>query len=208
MPSLLQISLQLIARPSAKKTADRARDETLGAQCRRADDALGDLQATGIQLDLLSGPLTGIYDPHGMGSMLFVVLAVAAQLDRDYIVEYPARSTRGGEGFAWPTSHVFSSTAATIFDGAESTARVIADQLGHSRPSTKQDVHMGSEAALESALTAMAFPGGKAGAKAHQTRNLRPVTWGFGGSPGDRTLNPRIKRSGLSLLADGRQSLS
>ncbi|MFG1678535.1 hypothetical protein ACGFNP_00070 [Nonomuraea sp. NPDC049269] len=29
------------------------------------------LQATGIQLELLSGPLTGIYDPHGMGSMLF-----------------------------------------------------------------------------------------------------------------------------------------
>ncbi|WP_308168103.1 recombinase family protein [Nonomuraea sp. NEAU-A123] len=28
-------------------------------------------QATGIQLELLSGPLTGIYDPHGMGSMLF-----------------------------------------------------------------------------------------------------------------------------------------
>ncbi|MEV1178414.1 recombinase family protein [Nonomuraea sp. NPDC049784] len=43
------------------------------------------LQATGIQLELLSGPLTGIYDPHGMGSMFFAVLAVAAQLDRDYI---------------------------------------------------------------------------------------------------------------------------
>jgi DNA invertase Pin-like site-specific DNA recombinase len=36
---------------------------------------------------LLSGPLTGIYDPHGMGSILFAVLAVAAQLDRDYIRE-------------------------------------------------------------------------------------------------------------------------
>jgi DNA invertase Pin-like site-specific DNA recombinase len=45
------------------------------------------LQAAGIQLELLSGPLTGIYDPHGMGSMLFAVLAVAAQLDRDYIRE-------------------------------------------------------------------------------------------------------------------------
>jgi DNA invertase Pin-like site-specific DNA recombinase len=45
------------------------------------------LQSTGIQLELLSGPLTGIYDPHGMGSMLFAVLAIAAQLDRDYIRE-------------------------------------------------------------------------------------------------------------------------
>lgn len=43
------------------------------------------LQAAGIQLELLTGPLTGLYDPTGMGSMLFAVLAVAAQLDRDYI---------------------------------------------------------------------------------------------------------------------------
>lgn len=45
------------------------------------------LQAAGIQLELLSGPLTGVYDPDGMGSMLFAVCAVAAQLDRDYIRE-------------------------------------------------------------------------------------------------------------------------
>ena len=45
------------------------------------------LQAAGIQLELLTGPLTGVYDPTGMGSMLFAVLAVAAQLDRDYIRE-------------------------------------------------------------------------------------------------------------------------
>jgi DNA invertase Pin-like site-specific DNA recombinase len=43
------------------------------------------LQAAGIQLELLTGPLTGIYDPSGLGAMLFAVLAVAAQLDRDYI---------------------------------------------------------------------------------------------------------------------------
>ena len=45
------------------------------------------LQNAGIRLELLAGPLTGIYDPDGMGSMLFAVLAVAAQLDRDYIRE-------------------------------------------------------------------------------------------------------------------------
>lgn len=43
------------------------------------------LQGGGVQLELLTRPLTGIYDPHGMGSMLFAVLAFAAQLDRDYI---------------------------------------------------------------------------------------------------------------------------
>lgn len=43
------------------------------------------LQDRDVALELLTGPMTGIYDPRGMGSMLFAVLAVAAQLDRDYI---------------------------------------------------------------------------------------------------------------------------
>ncbi len=45
------------------------------------------LETSGIQLELLTGPLTGIYDPAGMGAILFAVLAVAAQLDRNYIRE-------------------------------------------------------------------------------------------------------------------------
>ncbi|MDI5978240.1 recombinase family protein [Amycolatopsis magusensis] len=45
------------------------------------------LQADGIGLEMLTGPLTGIYDPRGMGSMLFAVLAVGAELDRNYIRE-------------------------------------------------------------------------------------------------------------------------
>ena len=45
----------------------------------------GALHGAGIQLELLTGPMTGIYDPAGMGSMLFAVCAVAAQLDCDYI---------------------------------------------------------------------------------------------------------------------------
>jgi DNA invertase Pin-like site-specific DNA recombinase len=45
------------------------------------------LQVHGVQLELLTGPLTGVYDPNGLGAMLFAVLAVAAQLDRNYIRE-------------------------------------------------------------------------------------------------------------------------
>ncbi|UQA96664.1 recombinase family protein [Streptomyces halobius] len=45
------------------------------------------LQTAGVQLELLTGPLIGIYDPNGMGAMFFAVLAVAAQLDRNYIRE-------------------------------------------------------------------------------------------------------------------------
>lgn len=48
---------------------------------------VGTLQAVGIQLELLTGPLTEIYDPNGMGSMLFAILAVGVQLDRNYIRE-------------------------------------------------------------------------------------------------------------------------
>ncbi|MCX5398668.1 recombinase family protein [Streptomyces sp. NBC_00102] len=46
-----------------------------------------ELQAGGIQLELLTGPLTGIYDPNGMGAMFFAVLAIAGQIERNYIRE-------------------------------------------------------------------------------------------------------------------------
>lgn len=47
----------------------------------------GQLQDVGVQLELLTGPLTGIYDPNGRGAMFFAVLAVASQLDSNYIRE-------------------------------------------------------------------------------------------------------------------------
>lgn len=46
-----------------------------------------ELQAGGIQLELLTGPLSGIYDPNGMGAMFFAILAVAGQIERNYIRE-------------------------------------------------------------------------------------------------------------------------
>jgi integrase len=65
-----------------------------------------------------------------------------------------------GEEFSWVTSHVFRKTAATMLDEAGLTARQIANQLGHSRPSLTQDVHMGrgvvdpqAAAALERGLS-------------------------------------------------------
>ncbi|MCX4631326.1 recombinase family protein [Streptomyces sp. NBC_01443] len=47
----------------------------------------GKLQDAGVQLELLTGPLTGIYDPQGMGAMFFAVLAAAAHIERNYIRE-------------------------------------------------------------------------------------------------------------------------
>jgi integrase len=56
------------------------------------------------------------------------------------------REARGSEGFVWVTSHVFRKTAATVMDDAKLTARMIADHLGHSKPSMTQDVYMGRTA--------------------------------------------------------------
>jgi integrase len=70
------------------------------------------------------------------------------------------RTARGTAGFSWVTSHVFRKTCATILDEAGMSARDIADQLGHARPSMTQDVYMGRKivnpataAALEAALS-------------------------------------------------------
>ena len=81
------------------------------------------------------------------------------------------REARGDdEALAWITSHTFRRTAATILDEASLTGRLIADQLGHARPSMTQDVYMGRRAvdsrtaqALESALRDAAPSGVKRG---------------------------------------------
>ncbi|HKS48028.1 MAG TPA: tyrosine-type recombinase/integrase, partial [Amycolatopsis sp.] len=81
------------------------------------------------------------------------------------------REARGSEGFAWVTSHVFRKTAATVMDEAKLTARMIADHLGHAKPSMTQDVYMGRTAvsrATAEALDGMwcedsEFPGSKLG---------------------------------------------
>jgi integrase len=56
--------------------------------------------------------------------------------------------------FSWVTTHVFRKTAATILDEAGLSARVIADQLGHSRPSLTQDVYMARKLPSRAAVDA------------------------------------------------------
>ena len=60
----------------------------------------GQLQGAGVQLELLTGPLTGIYDPNGMGAMFFAVLAAAAQTEPNYIREktLEGQVTAGAKG--------------------------------------------------------------------------------------------------------------
>jgi integrase len=53
------------------------------------------------------------------------------------------RDARGEDALAWVTSHNFRKTMATVLDDGDFSAREIADQLGHARPSMTQDVYMG-----------------------------------------------------------------
>ena len=46
-------------------------------------------------------------------------------------------------GFAWATSHVLRKTTASVLDAGGLSAREIADQLGHARPSITMDRYMG-----------------------------------------------------------------
>lgn len=53
------------------------------------------------------------------------------------------REARGtDEALGWITSHNLRKTTATILDDAGLSARAVADQLGHSRPSMTQDVYL------------------------------------------------------------------
>jgi len=64
---------------------------------------------------------------------------------------------------------VFRKTCATILDEAGLSARAIADQLGHARPSMTQDVYMARKVlnpATAAALEAAAGPGKEATADA------------------------------------------
>ena len=61
--------------------------DELGRLARDSADLMAlaaGLEAGGIRLEVLTGPLAGIWDPRGDGSVLFAVLAAAAGLDRNH----------------------------------------------------------------------------------------------------------------------------
>jgi integrase len=65
------------------------------------------------------------------------------------------REARDAAGFSWVTSHVFRKTCATILDEAGLSARAVADQLGHAKPSMTQDVYLGRKIANPHAAAAL-----------------------------------------------------
>lgn len=65
------------------------------------------------------------------------------------------RAVRSGSSMEWVTSHTFRKTVATLLDQGGSSARLVADQLGHARVSMTQDVYMGRQAVDGSAAAAL-----------------------------------------------------
>lgn len=59
------------------------------------------------------------------------------------------RKVKAGTRFEWVTPHTYRKTVATLLDSQGSSARLVADQLGHSRVSMTQDVYMGRRAVLK-----------------------------------------------------------
>jgi len=66
-----------------------------------------------------------------------------------------AAGTSPADALSWVTSHNFRKTTATILDQAGQTARQVADQLGHSRPSMTQDIYLGRSARNPDAAKAL-----------------------------------------------------
>ena len=65
------------------------------------------------------------------------------------------REARGAGDLAWVTSQTFRKTEATISDEEALSARLIADQLGHARPSMTQDVYLARRVVGDAAAQAL-----------------------------------------------------
>ena len=65
------------------------------------------------------------------------------------------RRARTGTDFEWVKPHTYRKTVATLLDSKGATARMIADQLGHSRISMTQDVYMGRRAVASEVAVAL-----------------------------------------------------
>jgi DNA invertase Pin-like site-specific DNA recombinase len=61
--------------------------DRMGRDMREIMETAWSLQDLRAKLEILSGPLAGIYDPRGMGQIFFAVLAGFAQIEREMMIE-------------------------------------------------------------------------------------------------------------------------
>jgi integrase len=90
---------------------------------------------TGDAAPVFPAPLGGLRDPSNTAKDL--------------------RDAFADAGFAWVTSHTLRKTVASALDSSGLSAREIADQLGHARPSITLDVYMGRKVASSRGAAAL-----------------------------------------------------
>ena len=85
------------------------------------------------------------------------------------------RQVRAGSDFEWVKTHTYRKTVATLLDQSGASARMIADQLGHSRVSMTQDVYLGRRAGNAANLAAIeAYNPDSPGPDRHRGRRNDP----------------------------------
>lgn len=72
-------------RPGDTLTVTRL--DRMGRDMREILETAWSLQDLGATLEILSGPLAGVYDPRGMGKIFFAMLAGLAELEREMMIE-------------------------------------------------------------------------------------------------------------------------
>ena len=61
--------------------------DRMGRDMREIMETAWSLQDLGAKLEILSGPLAGVYDPKGMGKIFFAMLAGFAEMEREMMIE-------------------------------------------------------------------------------------------------------------------------
>ena len=61
--------------------------DRMGRDMSETMETAWSLQDLGAKLEILSGPLAGVYDPRGMGKIFFAMLAGFAELEREMMIE-------------------------------------------------------------------------------------------------------------------------
>jgi transcriptional regulator with XRE-family HTH domain len=159
-----------VALMRARRAARRSRQDV--AEALTWPRTRVELLETGrVRLDV--DDVIALADQYGItGGERAQLLAVAA--------EAAQRSDR--DALTWITSNSFRKTTATILDDAGESARQIADQLGHARPSLTQDVYMGRRAKNPAAAQALE--------QAMREHPMEPKPGGLPGESRDRTADP------------------
>lgn len=86
------------------------------------------------------------------------------------------QEARERHGFdAWVTFHAWRKTTATVLDEGGATARMIADQLGHSRVSMTQDVYLGRRSRESRVVAALELADPTESAIRGAKRGLQPT---------------------------------